>query len=437
MSQGYWIWTVPMLVSILGASTKFWISASEAAAGAHPDALAPGIILSFPSCIPHCTMADRDRLMADTTIEDKIVQAIEGAKRSIDFSTFTFNRERILQALIAAANRGVQVRGVVDQGQFATVGKACTPGGCVFSSPFASAEFLAKSPLERFEFAQKNKLWPADTSATEKLAVVLSGRQGGSEIRPGPRGRLVHNKFLLADRELLINGSANWSTTGLAINLESFEIATLQSAPEMIRAFSCLFEAVFASGGQSNRQQLKQCQIPRIWFTPAPAGEGPMGEILAAIRRATATIDISMHHFNSSEVMAALADARRRGVRVRIVFDDDDCVIKMPDELRRLGQAGADLRYLQTSCQMFQLSHNKFGIFDGKQVINGPANWTKAGMTSNYENFILYESPAQVSPFSALFEKIWAVARTRQECECNPREPACRQRFCLNRRLPH
>ena len=168
-------------------------------------------------------MADHDKLMADTKTEDKFIRAIEGAKRSIDLSTFTFNRPKILAALIAAASRGVRLRGFLDKSQFAGIGKACTPRGCVFGAPFDAGNFLARSPSERFAFADKNKLWPERTSATEKLAVVIAGLQNESAVRPGPSDRLVHNKFLLVDRELLINGSPNFSTTGLAINLESLE----------------------------------------------------------------------------------------------------------------------------------------------------------------------------------------------------------------------
>lgn len=459
MRQGFWKWITPVLAYVLGVSapgsafeadpksslnnhsdsvdTSPPPGSSKPADGVHPDSLTPGIYLSFPPCIPNCTLADRDRLMADTSTENKILNAIAAARRSIDFSTFTFNRPRILAALIAAANRGIRVRGIVDRSQFASIGQACTPFRCTFGAPFNTAEFLAKSPVERFALAEKNKLWPKQTSDTEKLAVVVSGLRNGSAVTPGPRGRLVHNKLLLVDREILINGSPNFSTTGLAINLESLEFATRQSDPAMLHAFICMLDTLSQGAEQHGQKALQRCETPRIYFTPAPRNRGAMGRILSAVNAARQTIDISMHHFSSQEVAQALKNARRRGVFVRMLFDDDDCVVKTPDEIRELMKSGVKTRYLQTNCDMFQLMHTKFGIFDGKLVINGPANWTQAGMITNYENFIVYEDRKYVHAFSAFFDRAWTLAQSRQTCGCNPSEPACRKRFCLDRQLPH
>jgi phosphatidylserine/phosphatidylglycerophosphate/cardiolipin synthase-like enzyme len=119
-----------------------------------------------------------------------------------------------------------------------------------------------------------------------------------------------------------------------------------------------------------------------------------------------------------------------------MVLDDDDCVTRMPDEMRRLRKAGAVLRHLATNCDMFQLQHDKFGIFDDERVISGPANWTKAGIISNYENFIVYDNAEYVGAFDTLFERAFALAQPRSECGCDPREPECRKRFCLDRPMP-
>lgn len=161
-----------------------------------------------------------------------------------------------------------------------------------------------------------------------------------------------------------------------------------------------------------------------------------MDLIIDAIRRARQTIEIGMHHFESPDIFRALVGARRRGVAVRLLFDDDDCNAPTSTELQGLLRAGAEARYLGTECEMFQLWHNKFGVFDGKFVISGPANWTKSGLITNYENFILYKNRQHVNAFSAVFEKGWSLAKSKKDCGCDPRQPACRARFCLDRPMP-
>ncbi|MEZ4306808.1 MAG: phospholipase D-like domain-containing protein [Polyangiaceae bacterium] len=398
----------------------------------------PSLFLSYPTCLPSCTAADRPALMADRRMEDKVVVAIEGSKKTLDFATFTFTRPRILSALVDAAERGVRVRGLVDRVSLKAVGKACTSAGCVFEAPFNTPEFLAMSPRARFDWAEKTRSWPAGASAAEKLAIVLFRSATGSFVKPPPGAhRLMHDKFVLADGDVLVNGTPNFSSTGLAINLETLETATSQSDPEMVSAFACAFEAIQTGDPQLIVRRLPGCQTKRVFFTPMPALRGPLVEILKRVNEAKERIDIAMHHFTSPEITSALVMAAARGVKVRMVFDDDDCVARFPGELRTLAKAGAELRYLPTSCDLFQLQHDKFGVFDGARAISGPANWTKAGIVTNYENFVVYEDAAYVGAFSALFERVWKISRPREVCGCNPGQAECRQRFCLDREWPN
>lgn len=396
--------------------------------------LDPGILLTLPACVPRCTLADGRRLLADLTIEDMFVNAVQSARRSVDLSTFTFSRPRIMMALVAAADRGVRVRGVVDRSQFKTIGSACTPSGCTFASPFDTAAFLAKSPSERCRDAQEKRLWPMDATVTEKLAVAIHGLENGSGVRPGPAGRLVHNKLILVDDDLLVTGSANFSSTGLSLNLENFDVVTRRSDPKTVRAFACMFDVVYAGQPTTLQRALEACQTDRVFFTPA---KGIVPVILDAVKGAQRSIEICMHHLVDVGVLDALAEAARRKVTVRILMDDDACMERTPAGIRELDKAGAELRVLGTSCELFQLVHHKFGVFDREVVINGPANWTKAGLRTNFENFIVYDDPGHLDAFVASFDTVWALGVPRRGCGCDPALPACRKRFCLDRELPH
>lgn len=396
--------------------------------------LRSGLYFHFPACVPECTVEDRDRLNQDNFIEDQVVAAIDGAKSTIDFSQFTFSRDSVFQALLRAADRGVQVRGIMDRGQFKVLEEQCPPTGCELSGAYVAPEILALKPSERLKVIEGKKLWPGKVSVTEKLAILLYKTPNGSGVKTAPgKSRLVHNKFVLVDGNLLVSGSGNWSSTGMAINLENIDTVYADEKPELVRAFKCMADAVWSGDANDTNRRLRECETKGIYFTPSPVQNGVQAMIIDAMQTAKSQIDISMHHLTNDELVLALENALARGVKVRLLFDNDDCMIKMDPGVRRLRDAGAELKYLGTDCWMFQLSHNKFGIFDGKVAINGSGNWSKAGLSSNYENYIVYQDEKDVSAFQNFFEKAWGMALKREECSCSPSEDTCRKRFCLGR----
>jgi phosphatidylserine/phosphatidylglycerophosphate/cardiolipin synthase-like enzyme len=393
------------------------------------------VILTFPACVPHCSDADIQALLADTTMEDRFVSAVESAGATVEFSTFTFGRQRLFYAFVAAAERGVRVRGIVDASQFVAFGKECSPAGCELDAPFGSPDFVARSPAARVREAEQKHLWPEGATLTDKLAAALQG-WGESGVESGPNGRLVHNKLVLVDGDLLITGSANFSSTGLAVNLETFDTETRASDAATVDAFSCMLDAVYSSHGGGLSQKLRGCETRRVYFTPTSATTGILPAILDAVAGAEHTIEIAMHHLADEDVIDALVAAVRRNVDVRILMDDDDCTQKVPAALRALQKAGGEIRYLGTNCEGNQLMHDKFGIFDGETVISGPANWSKAGLTANYESFLVYEKRAHGQAFTAFFDKAWPLALPREQCTCDTTKPECRKERCLDRQWP-
>lgn len=51
--------------------------------------------------------------------------------------------------------------------------------------------------------------------------------------------------------------------------------------------------------------------------------------------------------------------------------------------------------------------HHKFAILDGKCVINGSFNWTKAAHMENKENIVIASSSKLVKPFIDQFGSLW------------------------------
>lgn len=390
------------------------------------------IYFRIPMCLPHCTMADKDELNTNSFIEQQVVAAIDAAKTSVDFQQFTFSRKSVFDALIRAADRGVIVHGVMDNGQFTTVGKECTPTGCNFTGDIVASDIVAKKPSERLAVIEQKKLWPTGASNSEKLAVLFYQLANGSGVKPQTgKARLMHNKYVLVDSDLLITGSGNWSSTGMGINLENITIMTKAVHPEEVKSFACMNAALWSATAVT--EQVRACEGGRVYFSPSNETTGILPTILENIRQSQKSIEISMHHLTHPAIIGALANAATRGVVVRVMVDDDDCIAKVKPELAPLLDAGGQLQYMPTDCAMFQLSHNKFGIFDGKTVVNGSGNWSKGGLHQNYENFIVHTDPDEVRAFQQFYEQVWPMTEKREACTCPPQNGDCRARYCLNR----
>lgn len=106
----------------------------------------------------------------------RIKELIQSAQKSVRVAMFTWTRTDFAQAVIDAANRGINVEVVIDNNQ-------------------------AKGTCTKIVDLLKNS----------QVKVSLS--------RPGP---LLHHKFLYIDNTTLVNGSANWTREAFNKNDECF-----------------------------------------------------------------------------------------------------------------------------------------------------------------------------------------------------------------------
>lgn len=120
-----------------------------------------------------------------------ILRCIEGAKKEIVFSLNKLTREKVFAALVRAANRGVEIHGVIPQ---------------------SDAKGASKSVYGKLQDPKNYR-----TKNVVQLHKALSAAKGSARDK-GERD-LVHCKYMVIDprgeRPVVIHGSANW--TGLAL----------------------------------------------------------------------------------------------------------------------------------------------------------------------------------------------------------------------------
>lgn len=418
-----------LLIPALATSMSSVFASEEDYFSVHRTDGSLAYLFGFPRCLPTCDAEDKAQLTATSVVEENIIEVIASADKTIFFSQYTFSRQPIFTALLAAKARGVKVLGAIDKGQLRVLAEYCKRERCEgLPPPFDSTAYRQASFNDRLIFAGEQALFKAAT-LSEKLAILFWSLPDGSEVRFLGGSKLMHHKFLLVDDDVFLTGSGNWSSTAVSINLENTIFSSDQVA---IKAFSCIARALWLDP-QIRRGASTACQTEEWFFSPVNAGGSGtiVQEIIKSITDSRQTIDIAMHHLVHPGVIFELSRAIHRGVNIRILTDDDFCMQRLNPDLNALIQAGAKMQFMQTACQLFQLAHHKYGVFDGRKLINGSGNWSLAGLERNYENFIVTTDLLAVNAFQSAFGLYWSGSATRTNCGCDPSNQSCRERYCM------
>jgi phosphatidylserine/phosphatidylglycerophosphate/cardiolipin synthase-like enzyme len=131
--------------------------------------------------------------------------------------------------------------------------------------------------------------------------------------------------------------------------------------------------------------------------------------IIAAINHTKSSLDLAIFNLTHPAITAALEDAQRRGVRIRIVADRRQAG-EPHSEIPFLTQRGISVRLSRGFKGDRSLMHNKFAVFDGRLAVTGSFNWTTSADSYNFENAIFISDPAAVARFTEAFERVWAQA---------------------------
>jgi len=138
------------------------------------------------------------------------------------------------------------------------------------------------------------------------------------------------------------------------------------------------------------------------WFAPH---QDVCGRIIQAFRSARSRVDVCVFTITDDRISRAMLEAHRRGVRIRVVSDDDKSG-DLGSDIERLAEAGLAVRIDRTPVHM----HHKFALFDGEMLVTGSYNWTRSANDDNHENLLVTFDPALVAAYAAELERVWAAA---------------------------
>lgn len=139
-------------------------------------------------------------------------------------------------------------------------------------------------------------------------------------------------------------------------------------------------------------------------------GEGCLGQIVSRFHAARTSVDVCVFTITDDRISRAIGDAHRRGVKLRIISDNDKAH-DLGSDVHAFRAAGIpvkvdDVRGPAASGLTGHM-HHKFAIFDGKYLLNGSYNWTRGAADTNYENLTGTDEPELIAAFAAEFERLW------------------------------
>lgn len=130
--------------------------------------------------------------------------------------------------------------------------------------------------------------------------------------------------------------------------------------------------------------------------------DNPQKAIIKNINQAETYINIAMYTFTDQEIALSLANAQKRGVKVRVYLDRSQ-IESTYSVSRLLVQKGIKVRISSNNYIM----HHKFAIIDNRLLLTGSYNWTFAANNKNEENLMIIDDPEIIEIFQHQFVNLW------------------------------
>ena len=336
-----------------------------------------------------------------------LLRFLSSAESTIEVAVYTFTSERIASVLAAAAERGVQVRVLLD------------------GAPVGGIEDAEHRVVGGLLAAGVEVRWLA----------------GGPDIVK--RYRYLHAKYAVVDARAAWIGSENFGDAGFPEERRGNRGWSVIAEDEGVAsALRIVFEADFdvrrrdSIAATETMQQRLPLPPPVAERSSAEVTSVQAGRLVLAPDTAldtdgilglfgSATHRLSIEAFYLDEVwrggpnpfLEAAFAAAHRGVSVRILLDgswasveadagtNDDVMARINGRARN-GSVSLEARLLEPRGPIERL-HNKGAVVDGRAVLVSSMNWALGSATENREVGLIVEDPSLAATFEAAFDADW------------------------------
>lgn len=151
-----------------------------------------------------------------------------------------------------------------------------------------------------------------------------------------------------------------------------------------------------------------QSRAPEAYFLPE-AGSQP---ILQLLREARGSIELAAYVITDFEMTEALRAAERRGVRVRIVLDEEQALRNKFSQYGMFGKVG--VRDVRLTPRESGIMANDFGVIDQRVVYTGSSFLhTSIKDSPKFANYLILHDERLVERYVREFERLFDRSRSR------------------------
>ncbi len=279
---------------------------------------------------------------------EPVLELINGAKKSIRFKIYLFTYREVRQALIRAANRGVDVKVLIDP------------------EPVGGGESNAE---------------------TARLL-----KEGGVTVRWAP-GAFKHNheKSMVVDDRIALIATFNFTYSSFTQNRE---YAILTTQPDVVADVAAIFDADWAGEGAHITGDSPLALSP----------DNSRKRITELIKGAKTSLWLEEATLLDEDITRALVKTAKRGVDVRFIAPqrEDDVAAENYQALR---DAGAQVVLLPEP-----YVHAKAILADGRRAFVGSVNLTYTSFELNRELGIITEDAGVIQRLGQVMARDWQAA---------------------------
>jgi phosphatidylserine/phosphatidylglycerophosphate/cardiolipin synthase-like enzyme len=219
-----------------------------------------------------------------TGLESRMTELIDGAVSSLELQMYLFTVDELADRVIAAHQRGVEVRVLLDP----------------------------------------------DHEGNGAVRAQLSG--AGVPVRDAPSGfEFAHAKYLVIDGETAVITSANFNFGALS---SERNYGAITRDPDDVADLAAIFDADWDGGALD-------LACTRLVVSPVNSRQN----LLGLIGGAEATLDLSVIYMSDSTLRGAVIAAHDRGVAVRVLLADPDDFPENADTATTLANQGVEVGY--------------------------------------------------------------------------------------------
>ena len=304
---------------------------------------------------PQTTSAQEDPALSGPALA--LVEALGRAQRTLDVAVYELDLDAIGSALIAAHQRGVQVRVVTD------------------------TDYLSE-------------------------AALIEAMAAGIPVVGDAREPFMHHKFTVIDGSEVWTGSMNYTfNDAYRNNNVLIHIRSVRLAENYAAEFEQLFtrQAFEQAGRPPNPTLTLSGALVENAFSP---DGGVADRILDVLRTARSSVHVMAFAFTRTDFGDVLLERSQAGVTIQAVFERRQVASGSDAVYNLFSAAGIPARLDGNPYNL----HTKAIIVDESIVVFGSFNFSRNAEERNNENVLIVHDAELAALFEAEFARVWAQA---------------------------